>query len=69
VLTKDGVPIARHEPLFGATAVNGVAVPPTNEYTTTNIFDRPEFASRLRTRTLDGTSITGSGPTTSRSPR
>jgi glycerophosphoryl diester phosphodiesterase len=59
VLTKDGVPIARHEPLFGATAVNGVAVPPTNEYTTTNIFDRPEFASRLRTRTLDGTSITG----------
>jgi glycerophosphoryl diester phosphodiesterase len=59
VLTKDGVAIARHEPLFGATAVNGVAVPPTNEYTTTNIFDRPEFASRLRTRTLDGTSITG----------
>jgi glycerophosphoryl diester phosphodiesterase len=34
-------------------------VPRTNEYTTTNIFDRPEFASRLRTRTLDGTSITG----------
>jgi glycerophosphoryl diester phosphodiesterase len=59
VLTKDGVPIARHEPLFGATAVNGVAVPVPNEYTTTNIFDHPEFASRLRTRTLDGTSITG----------
>jgi glycerophosphoryl diester phosphodiesterase len=59
VLTKDGVPIARHEPLFGATAVNGVAVPVPNEYTTTNIFDRPEFADRLRTRTLDGVSITG----------
>ncbi len=59
VLTKDGVPIARHEPLFGATAVNGVAVPRTNEYTTTNIFDHLEFADRLRTRTLDGTTITG----------
>ena len=59
VLTKDGVPIARHEPLFGATAVNGVAAPAPNEYTTTNIFDHPEFADRLRTRTLDGVSITG----------
>jgi glycerophosphoryl diester phosphodiesterase len=59
VLTKDGVPIARHEPLFGATAVNGVPVPVPNEYTTTNIFDRPEFADRLRTRNLDGTLITG----------
>lgn len=59
VLTKDGVPIARHEPLFGATAVNGVPVPVPNEFTTTNIFDRPEFSSRLRTRNLDGTDITG----------
>jgi glycerophosphoryl diester phosphodiesterase len=59
VLTKDGVPIARHEPLFGATAVNGVAVSVPNEYTTTDVFDRPEFADRLRTRTLDGVSITG----------
>lgn len=59
VLTKDGVPIARHEPLFGATAVNGVPVGVPNEYTTTNIFDHPEFASRLRTRNLDGTAITG----------
>lgn len=59
VLTKDGIPIARHEPLFGATAVNGVPVTVPNEFTTTDIFDHPEFASRLRTRTLDGTSITG----------
>lgn len=59
VLTKDGVAIARHEPLFGATAVNGVPVSVPNEFTTTDIFSRPEFASRLRTRTLDGTSITG----------
>jgi glycerophosphoryl diester phosphodiesterase len=59
VLTKDGVPIARHEPLFGATAVNGVPVSVPNEFTTTDIFDRPEFANRLRTRNLDGTLITG----------
>lgn len=59
VLTKDGVPIARHEPLFGATAVNGVPVTIPNEYTTTDIFDHPEFAGRLRTRTLDGVAITG----------
>ncbi len=59
VLTKDGVPIARHEPLFGATAVNGVPITVPNEFTTTNIFDRPEFAGRLRTRTLDGNTITG----------
>lgn len=59
VLTKDGIPIARHEPLFGATAVNGVPVGVPNEFTTTDIFDHPEFASRLRTRNLDGTNITG----------
>ncbi len=59
VLTKDGVPIARHEPLFGATAVNGTPVTVPNEYTTTNIFDHPEFADRLRTRNLDGTNVTG----------
>jgi glycerophosphoryl diester phosphodiesterase len=59
VLTKDGVPIARHEPLFGATAVNGVPLGAVNEFTTTDIFDHPEFASRLRTRDLDGTRITG----------
>jgi glycerophosphoryl diester phosphodiesterase len=59
VLTKDGVPIARHEPLFGATAVNGVALPPRNEFTTTDVLARPEFADRLRTRDLDGTRVTG----------
>lgn len=59
VLTKDGVPIARHEPLFGATVVNGVSVSVPNEFTTTDIFDHPEFAGRLRTRTLDGNVITG----------
>lgn len=59
VLTKDGVPIARHEPLFGATMLNGNPLAATNEYTTTDIFDHPEFAGRLRTRNLDGNNITG----------
>lgn len=59
VLTRDGVPIARHEPLLGATAVGGVALPRVNELTTTNIFAHPEFAGRLRTRLLDGVAITG----------
>jgi glycerophosphoryl diester phosphodiesterase len=59
VLTKDGVPIARHEPLFGATMVDGKAVPSPNEFSTTDVFDHPEFADRLRTRMLDGTRITG----------
>lgn len=59
VLTKDGVPIARHEPLFGATKVNGSAVGVPNEFTTTDIFDHPEFAGRLRTRVLDGNTIEG----------
>ncbi|MBC8087341.1 MAG: glycerophosphodiester phosphodiesterase [Phycisphaerae bacterium] len=59
VLTKDGVAIARHEPLFGATMINGTALTVPNEFTTTDIFDRPEFASRLATRILDGNVITG----------
>jgi glycerophosphoryl diester phosphodiesterase len=59
VLTKDGVPIARHEPLFGASAINGVPVGTVNEFTTTNIFDHPEFAGRQRTRNLDGVNVTG----------
>lgn len=59
VMTKDGHLIARHEPLFGATHVNGVQVPVPNEFTTTDIFDHPEFASRIRTRNLDGVNVTG----------
>src|SRR5918997_6253765 len=39
VATKDGHLIARHEP---------------NITTTTNVADRPEFADRKRTRTVDG---------------
>jgi len=43
VLTKDGVLIARHEPLLGGT---------------TNVADLPEFAGRMTTRNLDGVATT-----------
>ncbi|MDO5627621.1 MAG: glycerophosphodiester phosphodiesterase, partial [Mobilicoccus sp.] len=44
VLTKDGVLVARHEPEIGGT---------------TDVADRAEFASRKRTKMLDGTEVTG----------
>jgi glycerophosphoryl diester phosphodiesterase len=43
VATKDGVLIARHEPMIGAT---------------TDVADRPEFASRKVTKKLDGVDTT-----------
>ena len=44
VLTKDGVLVARHE----------------NEISeTTNVADRPEFADRKMTKTIDGSKVTG----------
>lgn len=43
VATKDGVLIARHEPMIGAT---------------TDVADRPEFAARKTTRKLDGVDTT-----------
>ena len=42
VMTQDGVLVARHEPNFGAT---------------TDVSQRPEFASRKTTRTVDGQSV------------
>jgi glycerophosphoryl diester phosphodiesterase len=44
VATKDGVLVARHENEIG---------------TTTNVGDHPEFASRRKTKTIDGVSTTG----------
>jgi glycerophosphoryl diester phosphodiesterase len=44
VSTRDGVLVARHE-----NEISG----------TTDVADRPEFASRRRTKTIDGTRITG----------
>jgi glycerophosphoryl diester phosphodiesterase len=44
VLTRDGVLVARHE-----NEISG----------TTNVADRPEFASRRTTKTIDGEQVTG----------
>jgi glycerophosphoryl diester phosphodiesterase len=51
VATKDGVLIARHEPLLGTP---GPAVGDS-----TDVEDHPEFASRLTTKTLDGVPTEG----------
>jgi glycerophosphoryl diester phosphodiesterase len=57
VSTKDGVLIARHEPMLG------VVDPATGEIikdlTTTNVAEKPEFADRLTTKVVDGVSYTG----------
>jgi glycerophosphoryl diester phosphodiesterase len=44
VMTRDGVLIARHEPEIGGT---------------TNVAERPEFASRRRTQDIDGETMDG----------
>jgi glycerophosphoryl diester phosphodiesterase len=51
VATKDGVLIARHEPLIGT--------PGTGVGDSTDVEDHPEFASRLTTKTLDGVPTEG----------
>ena len=63
VVTKDGVLIARHEPMLAVVQVdaNGVILRDTNGKpilnttdTSTDIYARPEFASRLTVKRLDG---------------
>ncbi|NJR62324.1 MAG: hypothetical protein HC769_28005 [Cyanobacteria bacterium CRU_2_1] len=55
VATKDGVLVARHE--------NAIAIvnPDTGDLieATTDVVDRPEFADRKKTKTIDGVEITG----------
>ena len=54
VSTRDGVLVARHE--------NAIAILNTDgsiREATTDIADRPEFASRRTTKSIDGTSVTG----------
>ena len=55
VITKDGVLVARHE--------NAIAIvnPTTGAVieATTDVMDRPEFAGRKTTKSIDGNSITG----------
>jgi glycerophosphoryl diester phosphodiesterase len=52
VVTKDGVLIARHEPLLGDSD-------PATTGDSTNVGDHPEFASRETTRNLDGVPTKG----------
>ncbi|WP_347272638.1 glycerophosphodiester phosphodiesterase family protein [Leptolyngbya sp. FACHB-17] len=56
VTTKDGVLIARHEPMLAVVKDDG-AVDLSN--TTTDVYQRPEFAARKTTKILDGTPVTG----------
>ena len=68
VVTKDGVLIARHEPLLAVAVLNadgtirldanGKPVINTSD-TSTDIYLRPEFASRLTIKTLDGVKVAG----------
>lgn len=54
VITKDGVLVDRHENALCILNADGSV-----REATTNVADRPEFASRKTTKTIDGTAITG----------
>lgn len=56
VVTKDGVLIARHEPMLAVLNADG-SINRTN--TSTDVDKRPEFANRLKTKILDGVAVTG----------
>ena len=54
VITRDGVLVSRHE--------NAIAILKTDgslQEATTDVADRPEFAARRTTKTIDGKAITG----------
>jgi glycerophosphoryl diester phosphodiesterase len=68
VVTKDGVLIARHEPMLGVAVLNADGTikldangkPTINTTdTSTDVALRPEFASRLKIKTLDGNKVAG----------
>ena len=54
VITKDGVLVARHENAIAILNNDGSV-----REATTDVVDRPEFAARKTTKTIDGTAITG----------
>jgi len=54
VITKDGVLVARHENAIAILNPDGSV-----REATTDVVDRPEFAARKTTKTIDGVAITG----------
>jgi glycerophosphoryl diester phosphodiesterase len=56
VITKDGVLIARHEPMLAVINADGT-LNTTN--TSTDVYKRSEFASRKTTKVVDGQTVTG----------
>ena len=54
VITKDGVLVARHENAIAILGADGSV-----KEATTDVVDRPEFAARKSTKTIDGQAITG----------
>jgi glycerophosphoryl diester phosphodiesterase len=54
VITKDGVLVARHENAIAILNADGSV-----REATTDVVDRPEFASRKTTKTIDGVAVTG----------
>jgi glycerophosphoryl diester phosphodiesterase len=56
VVTKDGVLIARHEPMLAVLNADGSL---NTTDTSTDVYNRSEFADRLTTKNLDGVNRTG----------
>jgi glycerophosphoryl diester phosphodiesterase len=54
VITKDGVLVARHENAIAILNADGSV-----KEATTDVVDRPEFAARKATKTIDGKPVTG----------
>ncbi|MGV0028789.1 glycerophosphodiester phosphodiesterase family protein [Phormidesmis priestleyi] len=56
VVTKDGILIARHEPLLAVLLADGTV---NTTDTSTDVYLRPEFVDRKTTKILDGNAVTG----------
>jgi glycerophosphoryl diester phosphodiesterase len=56
VVTKDGILIARHEPMLAVLNADGSI---NNTNTSTDVAKHPEFSDRVKTKLLDGVSVTG----------
>jgi glycerophosphoryl diester phosphodiesterase len=56
VATKDGILVARHENALAVLNVDGTL---NNTDTSTDVYERPEFANRLTTKVIDGRTVKG----------